>query len=429
MRLSDLQGRRLVVLGLGDDVSAALGAVVAAGPADVHLVDADPHRASARLRAEHPGLAGNVPVLGRLEDAPSAEVALRSPGFCLYQPELARRTGAGLVTTTPLDLWVNERGEGPMVVVTGTKGKSSTAVLVSEALRRLGHPALVLANIGVPPWTVSPGVPEVAVLEVSSYQAADLSRTAPIGALTAIGEDHVNWHGSLERYLADKARTFLAPAGGERRWYGVPDDIVLPPAFVPADLVPVRTGSHDVRRRNAVLAAATALALTGPKADRGHLAGQLLDGYPQLPGRMSLVARVAGVDYVDDSLASNPLGLAAALRSTGDRVTTVIVGGHDRGVGAGAAVQAARERSVRAALVWLDEGNGLAEALSPWCTSARAAGSLEEAVALGASLTPRGGTVVFSPGMPTPEDQGNWATRSARFRRAVEGLAGAPEPA
>ena len=423
MRLADLRGRRLVVLGLGEDVAAALDVAVAAGPSEVVVVDAAPDQVRRRLASGHPALAGRVDVLADLAAAPPAEVALRSPGFPLYHPELARRCSAGLTTTTPLDLWVNERGALPAVAVTGTKGKSSTAVLLTGALARLGLPALVLGNIGVPPWARSPRMPEVAVLEISSYQAADLSSTAPVGILTAVGEDHVDWHGSARRYLHDKARAFLAPAAGTTsRWYGYPADLVLPPEFSGAAMSPVPMHSQDIRVRNATLAAAAAIRLAGSDGSTEELARELAADYPNLPGRMATVGWAGGVEFVDDSLASNPLGLAAALRSSTDRPATVIVGGHDRGASADDAAAAMAGRSAPAAVLWLDEGSALAESLRPWCTSVRPAPSLEEAVRAAASLTPAGGVVIFSPGMPTPAAQGNWASRSRRFGAAVAAL-------
>ncbi len=423
MKLADLRGRRLVVLGLGEDVAAALDVAAAAGPSELVVVDAAADQARRRLASAHPSLAGRVDVLADLAGAPPAEVALRSPGFPLYSPELVRRRSAGLTTTTPLDLWVNERGALAAVAVTGTKGKSSTAVLLRMALARLGVPALVLGNIGVPPWTRSPLMPEVAVLEISSYQAADLSSTAPVGVLTAIGEDHVDWHGSVSRYLQDKARAFLAPAAGSTsRWYGYPADLVLPQAFAGAAMSPVPMRSEDVRRRNATLAAAAAIRVTGSEASTHELAQELAAHYPDLPGRMATVGWAGGVEFVDDSLASNPLGLAAALRSSCDRPATVIVGGHDRGARTDDAAAAMAGRSAPAALVWLDEGGALADSLRPWCTSVSPAPSLEEAVRAAAHLTPAGGVVIFSPGMPTPVEQGNWASRSRRFGAAVAAL-------
>ena len=425
MRLAEVAGRRLLVLGAGIDTVAALPALLAAGPADVTVVDQRPDSARSALAVA--GLA-HLALVDSLAEAPAAEVALRSPGWSPYQADVEARVADGLHLVTPLGLWLAERGDRPSVAITGTKGKSSTSVLAQLALERLGRPAVVLGNIGVPPWGHEPTTDLVPVLEVSSYQAAGLPVTAPVAGLTALGEDHVSWHGSPERYWADKARLFTAAiAGAGPRQCLVPDGVELLGELVEVPFVRVSVPPGDLRASNARLAAALALAIEGPldpEADRlPALADELLEAYPDLPGRFSTVATVDGVDYVDDALASAPLGLAAALRSLADRPVVAIVGGADRGAAVDPVLAAADARTAPTTIVWLDDAGALAAALEPLGVDVLAAVDLEEAVRLAAGLATDGATVVFSPAMPTPPDQGNWADRSARFRAAVAALA------
>lgn len=424
MRLADLGGRRLLVLGAGIDTVAALPAVRAAGPAEVVVVDQRPDEAAATLAAAGHG---DLAVVGSLEEAPPADVALRSPGWSPYQGAVVERVGAGLALVTPLGLWLTARGDRPGVAVTGTKGKSTTSVLTQLALEHLGHPAVVLGNIGVPPWGHDPATAQVSVLEVSSYQAAGLPVTTCVAGLASLGEDHVSWHGSPERYWADKATLFTAPLAGSRpRRCLAPDDVELRGALAAVAFERVPVAGDDLRASNAHLAAALALATVDPgggdAAARTELAGQLLDAYPDLPGRFSTVATLAGVDYVDDALASAPLGLAAALRTLGDRPVVAIVGGADRGAAVDPVLAAAEARTAPTTVVWIDEASRLAAALEPLGVSVAAADDLEEAVAIAARTASHGAAVVFSPAMPTPPDQGSWADRSARFRAAVAAL-------
>jgi UDP-N-acetylmuramoylalanine--D-glutamate ligase len=423
MKLADLAGRRIVVLGVGIDVAAALPRVVAAQPRSLVVVDADPARARAALAAAGlPAGGADLDVLDDLATAPGADVAIRSPGFSPYQPEVKRRIDAGMTTVTPLGLWLCERGDRPAVAVTGTKGKSSTSVLAQLALERLGHPSRLLGNIGVPPWTTDPDTRELVVLEISSYQAADLPLTAPVAVLTALGEDHVGWHGSVEQYLLDKARVFRAPTPSGDRWCGAPAGLALPPAFDGIDFRPVDVPPGDLRASNARVAAAAALAATGgDEAGVASLAADLLDAYPDLPGRFSTVARHGEVEWIDDALASNPLGLAAAVASVGARPVVVIVGGGDRGASIEPVVAALANRRQPTTVVCIDDAASLADRYRAAGATAVVAPDLEAAVAEAAALAERGGVVLFSPGMPTPEAQGTWADRSARFRRAIEG--------
>jgi UDP-N-acetylmuramoyl-L-alanine---L-glutamate ligase len=426
VRLTDVAGRRLLVLGAGIDTVAALPALLAAGPGDVTVVDQRPEDARRALAVA--GLA-HLPLVESLEGAPPADVAMRSPGWSPYAPDVEARVADGLELVTPLGLWLNERGDRPSVAITGTKGKSSTSVLARLALERLGHRAVVLGNIGVPPWGHEPTTELVPVLEVSSYQAAGLPVAAAVAGLTALGEDHVSWHGSPERYWADKARLFTAPlVGPGPRQCLVPEGVHLSGALVDVPFVRVPVPPEDLRASNAHLAAALALALdvVVDPADPGlaELAAGLLDSYPDLPGRFSTVATVDGADYVDDALASAPLGLAAALRTLADRPVIAIVGGADRGAAIEPVLAAAEARTSPTTVVWIDDGGELAAALAPLGVAVVAADDLEQAVQVAARAASPGSTVVFSPAMPTPADQGTWADRSARFRAAVAALRG-----
>lgn len=417
---ADLAGRRVAVLGVGIDVAAVLPVVVAAGPAALVVVDAAPERARATLRR----IGVEADVLDDLVAAPPVDVALRSPGFSPYRPAVAGRVGAGMVTITPLGLWLSARGDRPSVAITGTKGKSSTSVLTAAALERLGRPAAVLGNIGVPPWERSPATDLVPVLEVSSYQALDLPVTAPYGALTALAEDHVDWHGGVERYLRDKARVFTAPGG---RWAGrVAGAEPLPPPFDRIGFTVVPAPAGDLRAANARLAAATALAVVGSEPDDGDalddLAAALLEDYPELPGRFSTVAVAGAVEFIDDALASAPLGLAAALATVGDRAVAAIVGGTDRGADLDPVLAAIARRRAPTTVVLIDDARSPAVA-TRYAAAAPVveADDLEAAVATAAAV-PGVEAVLFAPGMPTPAPQGNWSDRSRRFRAAVAAL-------
>jgi UDP-N-acetylmuramoylalanine--D-glutamate ligase len=333
-------------------------------------------------------------------------------------------------TVTPLGLWLSERGDRPAVAVTGTKGKSSTSVLTQLALERLGRPAVVLGNIGVPPWSQPPATDTVPVLEISSYQAADLPVTAPVALLTALGEDHVSWHGSVGRYLADKARVFTAPTAAGRRWSGVPGDVALPAPLDAVSFTRIDVPSGDLRASNARLAAAAALAVSGGDVAGGtvDLAADLLGHYPDLPGRFSTVATIRGVDYIDDALASAPLGLAAALRTLGDRPVAAIVGGADRGAAIDPVLEAIAARRRPTLVLCVDDAASLAHRYRDAGAESDLASDLEAAVAMVATRMPPGSSVVFSPGMPTPTSQGSWSDRSARFRVAVELLRSGSDP-
>src|SRR5690606_18854494 len=113
---------------------------------------------------------------------------------------------AGVTVVGGTGLWLAGADLGRVLVVTGTKGKSTTAAIAGHLLRGLGYRVLLGGNIGVPPF--DPGVGgdwDYYVVEVSSYQATDLAVSPPVTAVTSLNPDHLPWHADdVESYYRDK---------------------------------------------------------------------------------------------------------------------------------------------------------------------------------------------------------------------------------
>jgi len=111
----------------------------------------------------------------------------------------------GVTVCSALNLWFHDADRERVVAITGTKGKSTTTALVTYFLECLGEPAQRLGNIGQPPYD-----PDVdtsrgwLVLEVSSFQCVDLEIAPALIVVTSLGDDHIDWHGSVEKYRDDK---------------------------------------------------------------------------------------------------------------------------------------------------------------------------------------------------------------------------------
>lgn len=419
MRLPELRARRVALLGLGADVLAAVPAIVAAGPAEVVAVD------DASIGVALP--AGVARLVTLAEAASWADVLVRSPGFPRYRPELVAARDAGVAMTTPLDLWLGTYGsERTVVAITGTKGKSTVTSLLG-ALAADGLRVGVAGNLGVPVF--APGWDAEApliVLEVSSYQAADLHHVPDVAVVTFLSEDHLSWHGGVEQYRADKLRVVrneggvagrvLVPADGGGAAaavaaLGVQAEVVRAPEDAPRS-IPVH------RLANAALAAAALEAAGGPRVD-GAAVIEAARG--SLPGRLDACPGMPGVLCVDDALASNPSATAAGLawlRSLG-RPTVVILGGADRGVDPSPLVEeVGRWESGSLRVVTVPE-NGVALAAVCSLPVLAEAADVGDAVRRSRPLLDEGDALLFSPAAPTPAGQGNWATRSEAFRAAV----------
>ncbi len=440
MTLEELCARRVAVWGMGAE-GLAMARLLRSRQVDAWFVDDDPDAAASRLGGEQDA---DRPVL-RPADVPwsEIEVVVRAPGVSRYRTELESARAAGVVVTTAMALWLEDFADARVVAITGTKGKSTTAALTAEILRRGGRDVALIGNIGVPVVEMY-GKPlaDAYVVEISSYQAADVAVSPGLVVLTSLAPDHLDWHRSEEAYYRDKLRLVEAGppgllavnAGSEealRRTDGHPHRTLFGPvgrvSVDPAGLVSVDgvaavdastlrlAGVHNLWNLCGAVSGATLLDGHVPTRSALEAVVQEFDG---LPSRCRTVGERGGVTFVDDALASNPFATAASLGAFPDRELTVIVGGADRGVDPRVLVEAlvGRQPAPRVVVVPPD-ARRLAETLATAAPglSVVVATDLSEAVAAASAETPPGGVVLFSPAAPTPEGEGGYRERSRQF--------------
>jgi UDP-N-acetylmuramoylalanine--D-glutamate ligase len=354
-------------------------------------------------------------------------------------------------------LWLEDFADARVVAITGTKGKSTTAALTAAILAHDGSDVALIGNIGVP-VVERYGMPlaDAYVVEVSSYQAADVQVSPGLVVLTSLAPDHLDWHGSEEAYYRDKLRLVEAGPPGVlavnarseeavRRTAGHPRRTL----FGPSGRVSVDHAA-TVTVDGEILVDGSGLRLLGShNLDNlcGAITGaMLLDGHPPaastvadvvasfegLPSRCQVVGVRDGVTFVDDALASNPFASAASIGAFPDRELTVILGGADRGVDPGHLVEILARRHPTPGVVLLPPGSErlvrmLAERSAEAGTTVpvAVAGDVADAVGAAVGMTAPGGVVLFSPAAPTPAGEGGYGTRSRQFVEAA-GLGAQP---
>jgi len=466
---SRLDGARVAVWGIGAEGQAATELARRHG-ATVTVVDDRAGeiagQAADRGSRHQPSVGPVADVLAPAVLADSRfDVVVRSPGVSRYRPELQAAAAAGAVVTTLTGLWLEDFADAPVIAVTGSKGKTTTAVLAAAALRATGRRVALAGNMGRPvaelyeqPSGEPP--PDAYVLEVSSFQAADLTVSPRVGVLTLLAPDHLDWHGSYERYVADKCNLFAHrsdmvvavnaadPAAwaatatlGGRVGYGAPGMAIAPAGTVTTpgvwvDGAPYLAADQLGASRLALRGAHNLVNLCGALSAVRALVGGLpapaalldqLDQLDPLDSRLHTVARGGGVEFVDDALASNPAGAVAALATFAGRPLCLVAGGADRGVALATLVDALRRHEPPAAVVVLGPmGARLAAELAAEPTATvrcQAATSVADAVERAVALVGSGGVVLFSPGAPTPPAEGTYADRSAAFAAAATAAA------
>lgn len=440
-------GSKALVIGLARSGTAALRLLLRHG-ADV--IGAD------RRRAEElsPDLAdvksrGADLHFGSMETAllTGRDLLVVSPGVPSDLPLLVEADRRGIPVVAEIELGFSV-ARAPIVAVTGTNGKSTTTELVGAMGRAAGRPTEVLGNIGTALSEHAEEVPPegLLVVEVSSFQLEACTRFRPrVGVILNVTPDHLDRHGTIQRYAALKARLFeqqtgedfrvqplgdarittlLTPARSKPLWFGFADptgDGVWEAGGALHYRFAGRTGTI-VKRGEAPLpgphntenmAAASAAALAVGISER-EIAKALRE-FRGLPHRLAMVAEIDGVRYVNDSKATNVDAMRRALESYPAPIT-LIAGGRDKD-GDFASIAALTLERVRLA-VYVGEASGKLERAWPQVPSARAA-TLEEAVSIAHDRTPAGGVVLLSPGCASYDMFRNFEERGARFEAAV----------
>ncbi len=419
MRVDELRGRRIAIWGFAREGRAALRFLRERDPSIAITVLDD---AAAATDVDAPLVSGRNAIaaaIGRFD------VVVKSPGISLYDPLVKQARASGVHFTSLLNLWFSDCPECRTICVTGTKGKSTTTALIAHILRGVGWNALAAGNIGVPVTELPRENLDAAVIEVSSYQAADFCGLCDIGVLTSLAQEHLDWHGSVATYHRDKlnllrhARHALIHRDALPIVGNILDLGALDHATFAADAT-LRINNRYLARPHNLANLAGALAVARHLNIDAVAALRAAEDFLPLPHRQQEIGELDGVLYVDDSISTTPEATIAALDVYRDRPITVIIGGQDRGIDYTSLV--ARLRSQPGAGVILIGASGVRiRRLLGAGPDVRPVASMREAVELARRMTPSGGVVLLSPASPSYGMYRSFVERGEDFARCALG--------
>jgi UDP-N-acetylmuramoylalanine--D-glutamate ligase len=440
VRFSELEGASVGVWGAGREIRSLADQVTRRLPAAriaVAAFDAPPAEdVRATLRSPELRLVTSADAVTALGEC---DVVVRSPGVSIHRPELQALTDAGTPVTTATALWLAERGGRRVIGVTGTKGKSTTAALAAHLARAAGRTAHLAGNIGVPALDLLDSDPgDIAVVELSSYQIADLQIGPEVVVITNLFPEHADWHGSTDAYRAEKLRILGLPGvraavlnardeqlmtagrdsaaevvryGAPDGWDAVSDGIALrgEPVVSAADL-PLR-GEHNALNLCAALAVLEAFGVAPP------VLPQALAGFQPLAHRLETVAERDGVLWVNDSISTTPESTLAALASFPGRDIVLIAGGQDRGQDHAELGSALAARGATVIGVPSTGPRLLAAAIAAGMSGERAieTADLGDAVAQARAHAREGAVILLSPAAPSYDNYRDFEERGERF--------------
>ena len=431
-RFEDLAGRRVAVWGYGREGRAALRALAQRLPRQPVILWCDASEAP-RAREEFPGahIDAGKPDAGALA---SVDWVIKSPGISAYRPEIAEAKARGTCFTSGTALWFGERPDARVVAVTGTKGKSTTSALLAHLARGLGWRTALAGNIGLPLLELLDARAELWVVELSSFQTGEAG-PVDLAVFTNLYEEHLDWHGSLARYHADKLRL----ASVARAVLGDVDDPILASAlrghpqvhgFPSPDGWHLRGTTLHHGRREALHGAA--LPLPGAHNLRNLCAAlaalELLGGdawaalpsvasFRGLPHRLQVLGTRDGITWIDDSISTTPAASRVALESVAGKPVTLILGGYDRGLDWSGFAQWLAAHPPHAVVLQGACAERVASILEARGSVPRQVPDLRAAVDWAKAHTPSGGIVLLSPGAPSFDQFRDYAERGQAFAR------------
>ncbi len=454
--MPELSGRKVAIVGLAKSGVAAARLCMARG-AEVTLFD---RRARGELAEEALALEAEGARLALGAHDPEQlcanELVVVSPGVPLSLPIFERARSAGLELIGEVELAARFLVGVPLIGITGTNGKSTTTALAGFLAEASGIRTFTGGNLGRPlcEAALSAESYQLIVCELSSFQLEGIVGLAPrVAVVTNITPDHLDRYAGHTDYVEAKRRIFmnqragdasvlnggdaavleLASGGAARSFtfgFGDFEGLVERGARAQGDTILLRVdeeeeryllrsralrGAHNAENAMAALLAVR-LAGVGPAAlQRG------LDRFPGLAHRLEFARTLGGVEYVNDSKATNIESTLVALRAFPERVW-LIAGG--RGKGAPYAPLVAACAGKLSGLITIGED---APALEVAFADVPAlpilsCGTLEQAVAMARERARSGDTVLLSPACASYDQYANYEERGAHFKSLVAAL-------
>lgn len=353
-------GEKTLVVGLGKSGMAVCALLLSRGAA-VAATDL-------RARSEFNGALNDIEDAGcslrvgshRIEDFVNADRIVVSPGIPLDIEPLREARSRGIEIMGELE-WSWRQVSLPVIAVTGTNGKTTTTALIGEMLKQAGRKPFVGGNIGTPlsQWIFSGEKADTLVLEVSSFQLDTADTFRPdIGVLLNVTEDHLDRYENFKAYTDSKMSLFRRqncdnfavisaddPIGKKRSrqipgkvlYFSHSDPVSNARVDGPVIKVEVPGGGNfeislektrlpGLHNRENIMAASLAAACAGVRAEAIQAA---VDGFDGFAHRVQWVRNWKGIDFYDDSKATNVGAVVKALEGF-DRPVLLLVGGRDK---------------------------------------------------------------------------------------------------
>ena len=339
---------------------------------------------------------------------------IKSPGIPVknYLPQFTSQT----------ELFLEEFAS-QTVGITGTKGKSTTATMLYEALSACRGNTVLVGNVGLPCFDLYEEIDSdtVVVFEMSCHQLNHIRFSPHIAVFLNLYEDHLDYYGTRENYFEAKSGITAHQSAGDWLYRG-PDVPPLktaaqcrwiPTAGEPAFRLQIK-GEHNQFNARFVFALCTEQFHCDPAAVTAAI-----ERFHGLSHRLEFIGRVDGVDYYDDSISTIPEATIQAIQSV-PNTASVIIGGMDRQIRYDALITFIQTNPQIRYIFCYASGKRIFDEVAdlPYCCFVE---NLTDAVACAKRITPVGGACVLSPAAASYGYFRNFEERGRAFAELVHG--------
>ncbi len=402
-----------------------------------------------------------VPFLGNdyLKSISQFDIICKSSGIKPSTPELADTKRENIIITSNTALFF-ECCPSTIIGITGTKGKSTTASLIYDALKLGGVDVRLIGNIGIPPLSSLEGTTSstVFVAEMSSYQLMELHKSPHIVVILNIAPEHIDYHETFAAYVeakrtiiqyqrendfviynsSDKISTKIANCSKAKKLPFGFQETIHTPCFTENDFL--LFCSNGQRKK---IISTKAIHLKGrfnlQNVMPAIIVGKLfnipdnsietaIQNFRPLEHRIEHVETYSGISFYNDSLATIPEATIAALSVFSNRKLILLVGGFDRGQDLTKLARVIMENRVKGVILFPTTGDRLWDNIVDIVNENiilpehRPAGNMREAVQKAYDLASEGDTILLSPASASFNLFTDYRDRGSQFKAEVKAL-------
>ncbi len=444
-----IKGKKVLVLGM--EVSGIAAAHLLRDEKAIVTIGEIEENEDKRAEAKKLNQAGIEVILGPhpLSLLEGKQLVIVSPGIPLTIPLLQKARLRGIPILGELELAFHFSKGKSLVAITGTNGKTTTTLLTGKILEKAGKDVQIAGNVGIPLAKIARGKSEIIVAEVSTFQLETIDKFSPhISCLLNITPDHLDRHLSLENYSDLKARIFLNQNNRDFTILNRDDARVYPLASRTKAQVVFVSKKNDLERgvflQNAcikrrfdkeeeiisyeeltfagshnlenILSSVAIASLYGVEAE---IIRETLIEFKGLPHRVEWVGKVGGVEFINDSKATNEGAVRSSLES-GNKKTILIMGGKDKGADFSSLKKVVGEK-VRKLILLGEAKRNIGNQLNGICPIEEVE-DMREAVRQAFKDAQKGYSILLSPGCASFDQFKDYKERGEVFKREVKML-------